>query len=221
MLKYSKITVWFFMFLYHNDLHISIVDINWAAIRATRWIHDKLATRASDLLTGKGTWILNILHFSMILKVFLMDCQIFLKYSSRKAVPASFKLGLKVLFGQGLVDVPPVHTGRRPFVVDEKTILGRPPCEGSCGNGQGPCGGEHAFTAQQSLKNQLGGRKVPMGSAHAFQSDGVQPRIEGGISNVFHVRRFDHCILVLKLHDMRTGRWSGLFTIHPRPQTML
>lgn len=25
-----------------------------------------------------------------------------------------------------------------------------------------------------------------MGSAHAFESDGIQTRVEGGVSNVFH-----------------------------------
>ena len=72
----------FLCVLYHNDLHNSIVDINWAAIKATRWIHDKLATRASDLLTGKGTWILNILHFSMILRYISYDTYT-VRYHSR------------------------------------------------------------------------------------------------------------------------------------------
>ena len=47
------------------------------------------------------------------------------------------KQGLKVRCGQRLVDVSPVHTGRGVFVAHQESVFGRPPCEGSGGDGQG------------------------------------------------------------------------------------
>ena len=85
-----------------------------------------------------------------------------------------------------LVDVAPIHPVGCNSIVHQKTVLRGPSCECPCLDGQRALIGQDTFATKEGLQNELGGRKVPVGPAHSFESYGVQTRVERGVSNVFH-----------------------------------
>jgi hypothetical protein len=97
------------------------------------------------------------------------------------------KQRIKSLRRHGLVDSSPIHVCVGHVILNNEAVLGRTARERSRFNGQSTGFSEHPFTSQESLKDEFRGGKVPMGSAHAFQSDGVEARVERCVTNVFHV----------------------------------